>query len=250
MLTKKIVKYIQSLSQKKLRDKEDAFIAEGPKVVEEFLLSGVFDCKIICADPAWLLTNDQLLKKSFGEIYESDEDSLKKISLLKTANKVVGVFNKREVKNDLLFDNKITLLLDDISDPGNMGSIIRIADWFAVANIVCSDNCVDCYNPKVVQATMGSLGRVNIIYTDIKVFLLNQRSINVYAATLSGTKLAKVGTVKEGFILIGNESRGISEELLSLSKNHITIPRYGNAESLNAAVATGIILSHVTADLS
>ena len=245
MLTKKIVKYIQSLSQKKLRDIENVFIAEGPKVVEELLSSGVFDCKIICAEPVWILTNEQLLKQSFSEVYEADEDSLKKISFLKTPNKVVGVFAKREMKNDLQFSDKITLLLDDISDPGNMGTIIRIADWFAVANIVCSENCVDCYNPKVVQATMGSLARLNIIYTDIKAFLLDQTYINIYAATLSGTEIAEVGAVKEGFVLIGNESRGISEELLILSKKHITISKYGSAESLNAAVATGIILSHI-----
>ena len=248
MLTKKIVKYIQSLSQKKLRDIENVFIAEGPKVVEELLLSGVFDCKIICAEPSWLLANDQLLKQFFGEIYETDENSLEKISLLKTANKVVAVFGKRGVKNDIQFDNKINLLLDDISDPGNMGTIIRIADWFAVANIICSENCVDCYNPKVVQATMGSLARVNILYADIKTFLLKQKHIDVYAAALSGTRLAEAGIIKEGFIMIGNESRGISEELLNLSKSRITIPKYGNAESLNAAVATGIILSHIVSN--
>ncbi len=126
-----------------------------------------------------------------------------------------------------------------------MGTIIRIADWFGVENIICSENCVDCYNPKVVQSTMGSLARVNILYTDLKLFLLSHKNISIYAAALSGKNISELHKINEGFILIGNESKGIKAQLLAISNHQVTIPRYGKAESLNAAVATGIILSHV-----
>lgn len=245
MLSKKIVKYIQSLSHKKLRDGENAFIAEGPKVVAELLSSGNFICKIICAEKEWLSANRDSLHISAPDIYEIDEDALQKISLLKTPNKVIAVFKKKKPVPHTELGNKITLALDSVSDPGNMGTIIRIADWFAIENIICSDDCVDCYNPKVVQSTMGSLARVNILYADLTSFFSAHKNISIYAATLSGKNVSEFKGLHEGFILIGNESKGISEELLNVSKNQITIPRYGNAESLNAAVATGIILSHI-----
>ena len=245
MLSKNIAKYIQSLSHKKLRDEEGAFIAEGPKIVAELLASKNFICKIICGEKEWLLVNKNLFNIPVADIYEVDEDSLKKISLLKTPNKVIAVFRKKELKSQPQLTNKISLVLDDISDPGNMGTIIRIADWFAIENIICSENCVDVYNPKVVQSTMGSLARVNILYAVLTDFFEAHKNITIYAATLSGKNVSEFRDLHEGFILIGNESKGISKELLALSKNQITIARYGAAESLNAAVATGIILSHI-----
>lgn len=136
-------------------------------------------------------------------------------------------------------------MLDDLQDPGNMGTMIRIADWFAIEDIICSENSVDCYNPKVVQASMGSLARVNVFYTDLLPFIKKNEKINLYATSLSGTSIFNLSTIKEGIILIGNESKGVHEDLLSLSSHQITIPRYGHAESLNAAVAAGIILSHI-----
>ncbi|MEO6838287.1 MAG: RNA methyltransferase [Ginsengibacter sp.] len=246
MLSKKIVKYIQSLSHKKFRDEEDVFIAEGPKVVSEFLLSEKMHCNLICAEREWLLENDRLLKKITPEnIFETDNHWLQSISLLKTPNKVVGVFKKISSSKTPVFVNKVSLMLDDLQDPGNMGTIIRIADWFAVENIICSENCVDCYNPKVVQSTMGSLVRVNILYTDLIKFVESNEKINVYATALSGTSFLKLPGLKEGIILIGNESKGVHNDLLKLASQKITIPRYGHAESLNAAVASGIILSHI-----
>ena len=250
MLSKKIVKYIQSLSHKKLRDHEQAFIAEGPKVVGEFLSVEKFNCKILCAARDWLTANPNLLRNISAEnIYEVDEISLQKVSLLKTPNKVVAVFEKnRRDKEPLLLKNKLSLMLDDIQDPGNMGTIIRIADWFGIENIICSENCVECYNPKVVQATMGSLVRVNVQYTPLINFIDTHENISVYAASLSGISLTEFNKINEGIVLIGNESKGINEELLKKAIQKITIPKYGNAESLNAAVATGIILSHVRTD--
>jgi RNA methyltransferase, TrmH family len=248
MLSKKIVKYIQSLSHKKLRDEENAFIAEGPKVVAEFLSGKNFNCKIVCASGTWLSENETKLWDILPEnIYEIDEVSLEKISLLKTPNQVVAVFEKRSREKIPSIENKLTLMLDDIQDPGNLGTIVRIADWFGVENIICSYHCVDCYNPKVVQATMGSLVRVDVLYTSLFSFLDVNKNISVYAAALSGTTLPEFNKVNEGILLIGNESMGINEELLKRATEKITIPKYGHAESLNAAVATGIILSYLKA---
>jgi RNA methyltransferase, TrmH family len=246
MLSKKIVKYIQSLSHKKFRDQEGAFIAEGPKIVTEFLTSEKIKCKIICAEKTWLLENQLLLKDLKAEnIFEVDEHWLKSISLLKTPNKVVAVFNKKTENKNYSLSGKISLMLEDLQDPGNMGTIIRIADWFAVENIICSENSVDCYNPKVVQSTMGSLLRVNLFYTDLEFFIEKNNKIAIYAAALSGISLYKLPKIVEGVFLIGNESNGLSQEILNKASQKVTIPKAGHAESLNAAVATGIILSQV-----
>jgi TrmH family RNA methyltransferase len=136
-------------------------------------------------------------------------------------------------------------MLDDIQDPGNMGTIIRTADWFGVKNIICSNECVDFYNPKVVQASMGSLSRVNVIFRELAKFIVENKDVPVYAATLSGKNLSVFKNLKNGIILLGNESKGVNESLLKLATDQITIPKYGAAESLNAAVACGIILSHI-----
>jgi TrmH family RNA methyltransferase len=244
MLSKKIVKYIQSLSHKKFRDEEGAFIAEGPKIVAEFLTSENIRCELVCAERDWLTENNFLLKQLGPEdIFEMDEQSLKSISTQKSPNKVLGVFNKKVVIENPDLSGKISIMLDYLQDPGNMGTIIRIADWFAIENIICSNNCVDCYNPKVVQSTAGSLARINILYTDLEALIHKNNSINVYATTLHGTSVFKMPKIKEGIILIGNEANGVLDNLLKLSSYQITIPRYGQAESLNAAVAAGIIIS-------
>jgi TrmH family RNA methyltransferase len=246
MLTKKIAKYIQSLSHKKFRDEEAAFIAEGPKVVSELLSSKKIACDIVCAEKEWLLENEILLKNISSEnVFEIEGRWLQRMSLLKTPNKVVAVFKQRMPSLAPVLNNKISLMLDDIQDPGNMGTLIRIADWFGIENIICSENCVECYNPKVVQATMGSLASVNILYTDLIAFIQKNKKINIYAAALSGASVFEMGKIKQGIILIGNESKGIHSDLLKLAFEKITIPRFGHAESLNAAVAAGIILSHI-----
>ena len=246
MLTKKIVKYIQSLSHKKFRDEERAFIAEGPKVVSEFLSVNKFPCQFICSEKDWLSENHILLKNvSLENIFEIDGHWLERISVLKTPNKVLAVFQQNNFSEKPVFENKISLMLDDFQDPGNLGTIIRNADWFGIEQIICSKNCVDCYNPKVVQSTMGSLSRVSIIYTDIENFIKKNSKISLFAAALSGISIYEIENIKEGFILIGNESKGIHENILKLSARRITIPKFGNAESLNAAVASGIILAEI-----
>lgn len=246
MLSKKIVKYIQSLSHKKFRDEEGAFIAEGTKIVSEFLKTENLVCKLICADKTWLSENQNLLLKINPQnIFETDDYWLKSISLLKTPNKVLGVFEKKSSTRIPNLSDKISLMLDDLQDPGNLGTLIRIADWFAVENIICSENSVDCYNPKVVQSTMGSLARVNVFYTDLFSFIEKNKIIPVFATTLNGESVFNLPKIKEGIILIGNESKGIHNDLLKLTSHQISIPKIGHAESLNAAVAGGIILSHI-----
>lgn len=246
MLTKKIVKYIQSLSHKKLRDEAVAFVAEGPKVVAELLSAPSAHCRMICAEKEWIGQNEYLLGKvPADQVFEIDHHWLERISLLKTPNQVVAVFDKFSSPAKPVLQNKISLMLDDIQDPGNLGTIIRNADWFGIDNIICSRICADCYNPKVVQATMGSLARVNVFYEDLHSFINENLSIPVYGAALSGKSVYELEELKEGIFLFGNESKGIHEEILNLCKARITIPRFGNAESLNAAVAAGIILAQL-----
>jgi TrmH family RNA methyltransferase len=234
------------LSEKKLRDDHGQFIAETPKVVAEFLSADRFTCKIICADINWIAQNKDLLKNILpGNIFIVDATMLKKVSLLKTPNKVLAVFDKKSPAPAPVLAGKLSLMLDNIRDPGNLGTIIRIAEWFGIENIICSEHCAECYNPKVVQASMGSLARVNVVYGSLNTFIEANTGISVYAATLSGVSVFHLKNINEGIILIGNESKGISEELLNMASMKITIPRYGTAESLNAAVATGIVLSHM-----
>jgi TrmH family RNA methyltransferase len=243
MFSKSIIKYIQSLQHKKFRDEYNAFIAEGPKVVGELLADKTFHCKNIYATAAWAdaaantLATDHRAKISIVADFE-----LEKLAGSASPNLVVAEFQKKEVVKIPSLKGKLTLLLDDIRDPGNFGTIIRTADWFGVAHIICSPNTVDMYNPKVVQSTMASLGRVQISYADLADEVRNHPGIPVYAAALEGMPLHKAGHVKEALLIIGNESKGIGSALLQLAEEKITIPRYGAAESLNAAIATGIIL--------
>ena len=243
MLTKNQVKYIQSLGQKKARDGEGVFIAEGPKTVEEFLKAPDTHIRQIFALKKWADANRE--KAVHTELVEIDEADLERISQQKTPNQVLAVVSKYKANEMPDIKNKITLALDTIQDPGNMGTIIRIADWFGVKNIICSKDSADIYNPKVVQSTMGSLARVNIMYADLAGWLSVNQSVPVYVTALAGTSVNSIGKLKEGIIIIGNESKGVSETIAHTAANIISIPRGGGAESLNAAVATGIILSHV-----
>ncbi|HNA00809.1 MAG TPA: RNA methyltransferase [Ferruginibacter sp.] len=246
MISKPHTKYIQSLQQKKFRDEYGCFVAEGPKLVSELLAGGRFTCREIIALPGWIEANPALIALPGSvTVTEVQEHELEKISGLSTPNEVLAVFEKG--KQDASIDprHSITLVLDTIQDPGNMGTIIRIADWYGVTNIVCATGSADIYNPKVVQATMGSLGRVLVLYTDIVSWLRQQPDIRSFAATLDGKPVGTIGKLSEAILVIGNETHGIRNEVLAHTRERITIPRIGEAESLNAAVATGIILSHM-----
>jgi TrmH family RNA methyltransferase len=240
MISKSTTKYIQSLQQKKFRDAHGSFIAEGPKVVGELLQENIFECEHLfyTGDGVNFLTG----KESFQSAGEIKEHEMEKISALATASNVLAVFKKKSAYEHPSLKDKITLVLDEIQDPGNLGTIIRNADWFGVENIICSKGTADAYNPKVVQSTMASLGRVNILYTNINDWLAQQPSVKKYAAVLGGKDLSSFGKIREGIIIIGNESKGVSPEVQKLADEKITIPRIGAAESLNAAVAAGIIL--------
>jgi RNA methyltransferase, TrmH family len=244
MLSKTHAKYIQSLHHKKFRDIENCFIAEGGKVVLELLLSKKFNCREILGMQEWLNSNEGLIRNYFtGPLVVLQDHELEKIAALTTPNQVLAIFEKA-VSKPVSPSGKISLVLDNIQDPGNMGTIIRIADWFGIKDIVCSAHSADIYNPKVVQSTMGSLGRVNVLYTELADWIPQHRQVKLYAAALNGKNVKEI-QLKEGLLVIGNEAKGISEELLQMADEKITIPKLGEAESLNAAVATGIILSHI-----
>jgi TrmH family RNA methyltransferase len=241
MLIKSQVKYIQSLSHKKLRDSEGVFVAEGPKLINELLSAGL-PLQQLYGVKEWIKGQVQQMTNSITEISQSE---LERISGLQTPNQVLGIFKKPAFTATRPVRNTLSLMLDTIQDPGNMGTIIRCADWFGISRIFCSTDCADAYNPKVVQATMGSIARVQVAYGSLAERMKLEPDLPTYAAVLNGTDVRQLPPIKEGIIIIGNESKGISEEVLALCRNRITIPRHGQAESLNAAVATGIILSHI-----
>ena len=242
MLVKSKVKYIQTLGQKQFREQEGFFVAEGPKLVLELLLSGNANIKEVFAVKEWIDENKNYLVKT--ELTEITEKELERISLLKTPNKVLAIVQQ--------FDNsitttkgKISLVLDNVQDPGNLGTIIRTADWFGVEQIICSPGTADVYNSKVVQSTMGSIARVKVLYTDLREWLAEQNEVAIYAAVLEGLDVITMKKVSEGIIVFGNESKGISPEILQLVNIKLTIPKKGKAESLNVAVAVGVVLGFV-----
>jgi TrmH family RNA methyltransferase len=241
MLSKSKVKDIQSLAHKKFRDELGLFLAEGPKIVNELLLEQKVQAETIYATSNWIAANKSLV--GIAEIVEISDIQLSQISQLSTPNQVVGVF-KKPVANVPIIKEQTALALCGLQDPGNLGTIIRIADWFGVKEIICSEDSADCFNPKVVQSTMGSIARVNLYYTNLETWLAEQK-VKKYATILDGADITKSEKIKEGIILIGNESKGIPSSILSLVDERISIPKKGDAESLNAAVATGIVLSHL-----
>jgi len=241
MLVKSRIKYIQSLGQKKFRDQSGCFIAEGPKIVQELLEAGLV--KEVYGLQEWIMENSQLLTGI--ESHEITEQELEKISQVKTPNKVLALLNQFSAQEPEV-TNKLILALCGIQDPGNLGTIIRIADWFGVEQVVCSEDTVDVYNPKVVQSTMGSIARVKVLYKNLEDWLDSLTETTVYATVLEGADIRTIKKPVKGIILVGNESQGIPESLLAKANMRITIPRTGGAESLNAGVATGIVLSHLT----
>lgn len=243
MLGKSQVKYIQSLGQKKVRDEEGVFIAEGPKIVAELLESAALEVSEVFALPDWINAHGTSIAGI--KTTEINEIELAKISQLSTPNKVVAIIKKSVPNKNIATSATLSLVLDTIQDPGNLGTIIRIADWFGVKQIICSKTCADIYNSKTVQSTMGSIARVEVVYTDLAEWLKQYKNVPVYAAALEGKDVTTMKKITEGLLVIGNESKGISDEIFKLVDIKVTIPRIGKAESLNAAVATGIILSHL-----
>ena len=240
MISKSQVKYIQSLGQKKYRDQEQVFIAEGPRLVSDLLQSKNVVVTHLYAVSDWLEDNAKLLNGVHTSAVLDRE--LESMSQLKTPNRVIAIIKKFEHREPTVGGN-ISIVLDTIQDPGNFGTIIRIADWFGINQIICSNDSADMYNSKVVQATMGSIARVNVYYAELDKWLEQHNEVRVYATMLEGKDVTKMSAIKEGLIIIGNEANGIDERLLQFANERITILKKGKADSLNAAVATGIVLA-------
>lgn len=237
MLSKNKIKQIKLLKQKKYRNKFGLFVVEGIKSVNEFIKNNQFEL-----DALFYTDEYKPLEKKDTYTLISGND-LKKISFLKSPQKVLAVFKINE--KDKVLNSDLIVALDSIQDPGNLGTIIRLCDWFGVQKIVCSMDTVDCFNPKVVQATMGSLNRVSIVYTDLTNYLKNSKN-PVYAAIMDGDNVYKTKLQKKAVLLMGNEANGISSDNLQLVTHKIAIPRFGDfqkTESLNVATATAILLS-------
>ncbi len=193
----------------------------------------------IYATETWI--NNQ--NKKLTNLIQISEQALQQISVLTTPNQVVMVVQENNKPDFIVDRNALALVLNDIQDPGNLGTIIRIADWFGIKNIICSEACANWKNPKVIQSSMGSFLRVNLYYKNLEEFF-SKNDLPVYGALLQGKNIALVQPQKSGYLLVGNESKGIAENLLPFVTEPISIVKIGEAESLNAAVATGILLSH------
>ncbi len=234
MLSKNQIKFITKLGQKKHRLQERLFVVEGIKMIKELLASPL--------ELYQLYTTTSLNSDAKNEVLISEKE-LKSISFLKTPNTALAIFKMPE--NQPLTSNGLIVALDDVRDPGNLGTIIRLCDWFGVKDLVCSQQTVDCYNPKVLQATMGSITRVNISYVDLNVFL-KEATLPIYGAFMDGTTVYEATLPEQGILIMGNEANGISSSLETVINKRISIPRFGPVkatESLNVATATAVLLS-------
>ena len=245
MLNKSDVKYIQSLAHKKYRDEAGVFIIEGVKMVDELVNSFPERVLKVFATPKWMEPREGIVK-NLTQLSVITEDELKKISQLTTPNDVLALVSKPTHVNKIKLLDGITVMLDEIQDPGNLGTIIRSCDWFGVKNIICSPRTVDAFNTKVIQASMGSIMRINIYYEELLDVINLFETIPVYSAELSGQSIFETKFTSPSILVIGNEARGVSPNITLRSSKKVFIPSYGNAESLNAAVATSIILSCMT----
>lgn len=238
MLSNARKKEIASLKQKKYRQRYGQFVVEGEKSVLELCQSNYEISEILVTKTVFEKLGNKL--PGSKTLIISDKDS-HQLSSLETSPGIMAVSNFKEMAlNDVVLTNKLTLVLDTISDPGNLGTIIRIADWYGIETILCSTDCVDLYNPKTIASSMGSFTRVNIIYTELEA-VLKTTKIQSFACVMDGQSIKDIDKPKEGFIIIGNEANGISSEIEKLAVSKITIPRIGHAESLNAAIATAIV---------
>ncbi|WP_299993536.1 RNA methyltransferase [Marinifilum sp. N1E240] len=249
MLSKNQIKLINSLQKKKYRDQHQLFVAEGDKLVIDLLQSGI-EANFLIYSKDWKNTHSSTHFKNIETRIETDSSQLKKISTLKNPSPVLGVFNIPKIElNTKTISNSLSIVLDDVQDPGNLGTIIRIADWFGIKNIFCSPNTVDLYNPKVIQATMGAIARIKLSYTPLDELIAKYKSDNfpIYGTFLEGETIYNSSLQNNGFIIMGNEGKGISENIAKQVSNKLFIPNFPanqeTSESLNVSVATSIICS-------
>lgn len=245
MLSKNQIKEIQSLQLKKFRDAKKLFITEGIKAVSEILVRHPHVLREVFATRDFIHAHKALFEKLSLKFTEVTESELKKISLQSTPNAILAVCKYFSEPPDLYdFETHFSFYLDDVRDPGNLGTIIRLADWFGISTVFCSPNSCDFYNPKVIQSTMGAFLRVNLVYLELAELIKKQDVKRIYGAVLDGKNLYKE-SLQNGLIVIGNEANGISDDNLKRLNHLITIPANQNngTESLNAAMATSIIAS-------
>ena len=239
MISKNEVKYIRSLGQQKGRDESGTFLAEGTKLVRDLIMACPENVQKVYAVDVFLRTQEDILKGIATE--QIDEDTLHQISMLSSPNQVLAVIRKYVTNISDVPATGWVLALDGIQDPGNLGTMIRTADWFGIRHIVCSPDCADQYNPKVVQSSMGSIARVQVHCTDLKQWLMHYKG-DIYGAFMEGEKISHHTLPADGVLVIGREGSGIRDDIKKYITHPVTIPGYGQAESLNAAVATGILL--------
>lgn len=237
MVVKNQIKLIKSLQQKKYRNQHGMFVVEGVKTVNEFLNSHFTVEKVY-------VTQVDIFNEEISNLELATQKEMKQMSGMHSPSSVLGVFHIPKAK-ELDFDDWI-LALDDVQNPGNLGTIIRLCDWFGIKNVVCSAHTVDCYNPKVLQATMGSLTRVNIGYTDLEAFL-NKVKVPIYGTFMNGVAVDNEELPSNGILVMGNEANGICNEVEAKIPKKLTIPQYGSrtTESLNVATATAIFLNEI-----
>ena len=244
MLSKTQNKYIRSLTQQKFRNEYKVFIAEGAKIALEWLCSAAQIRMIVATAEFAAMHPAPVSSHPEAELLIVKDTELAAISALQTANQVLLVIPIPEPVAVPAI-KEWCIVLDDLQDPGNMGTIIRIADWFGIHNILCSPGCVDIYNPKVVQSAMGGQLRVNTFVTDLSSFL-STTTLPSIAATLDGENVYSMPRQKAAALIIGNESKGISPKVAALATKKVTSPRKGGAESLNAGVSAGILCALLT----
>lgn len=232
-ISKNKIKYLRSLRQKKMREQEHCFLIEGEKMVLEVLREFPSIVKEV------YLEKNTDLSINFPHIFEINATESEQISGFKTPNKCLALISIPIIEPKT---QDLTLVLDQVQDPGNMGTIIRLADWFGLTKIIASKDTVDCFNPKVIQASMGSIFRVQVSYCDINDYLSNT-DLPIYGALLDGENVYKTGLPQEAILIMGNEGNGLSESVQNLVTHKLTIPKFGQAESLNVSTATGILLS-------
>ena len=244
MVSKSQISFLKSLQQKKHRKEHGQFLVEGLKSVTDFLSSDYLVDTIYHTPHS----GSKMLKVSGNiKFQEVSDTEMEKISSLNTPQEVIALVNvprQKELKVQHLA-GKFTLVLDNVQDPGNLGTIIRTADWFGISNIICSEDTVDVYNPKVVQATMGSLSRIAVSYANL-LLLLPEIKLPVFGAMLNGENIYQIDFGNEGLIVLGNEGNGIRPEIQQLINKNITIPQLGKAESLNVAIATAIFCNEIS----
>ena len=243
MITKNQIKYINSLQQKKFRVENQSFVVEGAKSVLELLKSD-FIIEMLFVTDTFFEEHQNFLQNPSIQVEIATQSDLEKAGSFSSNNAALAVVKTKENEELLVKENEFALILDDIRDPGNLGTIIRVADWYGIHKLICSNATVDFYNPKVISATMGSFTRTNLYYTDLEGFIKNQ-SVNIYGTLLDGNNIHETKFSDSGYIVIGNEANGISEPIEKLITHKITIPRFGQAESLNAGIATAVVLDNL-----